>query len=607
LSLPRGKGASLRLRPACVLLIVALSAAPSAVGASAGSPADAPGFLARTATGQTLRFAAPAEVVAGTRSSWNVEVPEFGATVRRVADAEWELQLAAHQDLAEVWFPWVKAPLDAATDPARAVVYLPALLGVAMRSSEALAIGLGTLSYPGECFAPLLVVGDERGALIAAATNWPPRRVAPGFGAEGLSLRYRSMPRATKRTYRALVVRATGDPEVGRPAWTVALDSYRSWLAAEMRSAGLAPLRTPDWLATADGWIDVQLQNLNRFDAAALARQWDRFGATLGWMQFWGQMSDYAGARTSAPTPISFRAATTGCCLDVIGMHSRYEPSLVALARRIASTGRVGFYSRPRSPYTRLDAPAGSSELGFLTGWLDQNRTGYGANAFYVDVLGHRDFGEPLAVAQIVRDRLPPGTVIEYPVDIYPAAFLASGSLSGGSWNGNAARDLDLADPAFRRTTFPRFGRYLLGERPMFLGEANGDHKFWGRSHGYEGERLAFLLGAKLDAIHVAEEGAPDKLDRAVELIVRTRKNVGWWGRDPVYLDRRDVAHLPPGIDARVFRGSRGERLVAIDNWQQLAGRSFELAGRRIDVPADPLSILVVDASPADVAPASGS
>jgi hypothetical protein len=234
----------------------------------------------------------------------------------------------------------------------------------------------------------------------------------------------------------------------------------------------------------------------------------------------------------------------------------------------------------------------------FLHDWLEHNRSTYGANAFYVDVLGHRYFGEPGRVAALLRRDVDPATVIEYPVDVYPTAFLVSGSLGGGNWQGGPGRTPSRVSDGVTQTTFPSFGRYLLDDRILFLGESNGDGRWWGPGTEYWTERQAFLLGAKFDVIHPTEDGKPDGPDdRALVAALAARDRSKWWDRDPVYLDRRGLEDIPVDVDVRRYRGRQGETLLVVDNWKARSDLHVTVDGRTIGLPDDRLAIVTVPRS----------
>ena len=109
-------------------------------------------------------------------------------------------------------------------------------------------------------------------------------------------------------------------------------------------------------------------------------------------------------------------------------------------------------------------------------------------------------------------------------------------------------------------------------------------------------ERQAFLLGAKLDAMHVAESPQqPGVPNAALARIITLRRATSWWAREPVYLDRLGVSAMPSGIDVRRFRDRDGATLLAIDNPQQRAGKTVRVDGRAVSIPADALSIRVLE------------
>lgn len=515
-------------------------------------------------------------------------------TIAQVADEQWELVVTARTPIASVSFPWRSraSALDTAS-PSTVLLY-PAMLGVAVQAPSAAALDLDWRRYPGECFAPLLVLSDARTAEVVAATTWPPRTVVPVYAPDGLALRWPdALAAGETRRYRVLIARRDGDESAGRAPWLGAALAYRAWLEPQLTAAGLRTA-DPRWLRDSDGWQNVQLQNLASFDPSRLAERWQRWRGLLPWVQLWGQMSDYAGR--SLVRALGARDEV-GCCIDRVAVHARYGTALHEVVAEVAAQGRVGFYARPRSPYLRLDGASGETERAFLLDWLAHNRDALGANAFYVDVLGHRWFGEPLDVARFVRDRLPDGTVVEYAVDVYPRAALVSGSLTGGSFGGGPDREpRELGALRATRTTFPRFGRAVLGDKSLFLGESNGDHVFWGAANAHWAERQAFLLGAKLDAMHVAESPQqPDAPNAALARVIELRRATGWWQREPVYLDRLGVSGAAAGVDVRRFRDRDGTTLLAIDNPQQRAGTTVSVDGRIVAIPADALSIRVLE------------
>ena len=512
------------------------------------------------------------------------------ATVTRVGGDEWELTLRPRRDtVTAVWFPWEPDKSTAAPRLDTAVVYYPQFLGVAVRASLLSEWGWRGALYPGDCFAPLVVVADETDARMVAASNWPPRRVRPMYSLGRIGLRYDDqLPPGARRTYRALIVRTKGSATTA--PWQSALDVYKTWLNDHMRVAGLRS-EPPEWMRQLHGWLNIQLQNIAVWNPDDVEHTWNRWKGRLPWVQFWGQMSDHyvRGGR---------EAAQTGCCLALPAVHPRYEPGLARLARTIARDGRIGFYSRPPSPYGQLVSADGSSEtpdLGFLRSWLERNRTAFGANAFYIDVLGHHDFGEPLGIAHLLRTDFDPATVIEYPVDVYPGAFLVSGSLGAGAWAGGPGRTPERLGAALTRTTVPAFGRYLLDDRVLFAGESNGDGRWWGPDADYWTERQAFLLGAKFDVIRPTEDGTPDgPADRALVAAMGARDRTGWWARDPVYLDRRGIGALPTDVDVRRYRGRGGETLLVVDNWHGHRDVIIQVDGRSVALPDDRLAIVIV-------------
>src|SRR5262249_47531281 len=138
----------------------------------------------------------------------------------------------------------------------------------------------------------------------------------------------------------------------------------------------------------------------------------------------------------------------------------------------------------------------------------------------------------------------------------------------------------------------------LLDDRVLFLGECNGDGRWWGPSADYWTERQAFLLGAKFDAVHPTENGSQDgPEDQALALGIAARERSGWWARDPVYLDRQGIGRVPPDVDVRRYRGHGGESLLVVDNWHQRRGTSVTVDGKPLLLPDERLAIIVMPAA----------
>jgi hypothetical protein len=210
---------------------------------------------------------------------------------------------------------------------------------------------------------------------------------------------------------------------------------------------------------------------------------------------------------------------------------------------------------------------------------------------------------------------IPKDSLIEGVTDIYPAASMVAGALAGSGDGRDGFCGAPYKAPGkFERSTFPRFGRYLFGDRLFFGGISNQDSTFWGRvkywarkdsprfqacgyvdycqDNGpceYGTERLAFLLGEKLDV------RTPDG-NEILDLINQERIRVRWWARRPVYLDTKelDLRSIPPDSKVEItrFRDKEGRTLFAISNPKLVAGLSFRFRGGSIDIPAKKIVVV---------------
>lgn len=559
--------------------------------------ARAPEFAVSTADG-VLHAYAPDP--ASHEPSYSIADDLLEATVAAVGAEQWELRIVrADREIQKVYFPWQsqRAPLD--SDISDDIFYYPMFLGYSHKAAACDRDfewhGSDPQTYPGGTFSPLVVMADADDARIVAATNWPPRAVIPMYSAQRMVLLYKEalQPGATA-AYRALVARLDGRASTGEVPWQLAIDRYKDWLDSK-----LPPPTYPEWMWRGEGYLAIGLQNQRDYSIDSIKKQWGPIRDVYPWIVFWGQMSAYAG----------------DCCALEQGFHARYDPTLAQFARNeVDAAGyHAAYYSAPHSgtsagdPKRLLDTPAGEA---WLRGWLDRNRD-RGANSFYIDTLGRAYWGSPEAVLNLFRSGvLPRDSLIEGVVDIYPVPGLASGVLTGYDWTCGAPQKTPENSTI---TTFPRFGRYLLRDRMIYLGPSNSDFIFWGdsrnwmkndslsRACGYVAhcrangpceqwaEREAFLLGARLDASRLHES-------TLLERIIRLRQGVGWWARRPVYYDTKglDLSSVPVGarVEIRRFVDKEGADLFAIYNVTRAKGVTFGYEGRSIAVPADTLSIV---------------
>jgi hypothetical protein len=556
-----------------------------------------PDFAVVTADSRRVHVFSPADHTNIGANRYVIDDPVLRARVSAQPGSQWRLEiLQAKQELRTVYFPYQQQRDALDQDIRDDLFYYPHLLGITEK-----AVARNTdwawwgMVYPGPAFAPFVIVGDSDDARIVAATNWPPKTVSPLYAAQRMVLRYDTpVPAGTSAVFQALIKDVKGDPARKIAPWQMAVDSYRQWLANHVPAPSY-----PEWMWKGQGFLNVQLQNRRHYDISSIKTTWDKWKTTYPWILFWGQMSDYA----------------EGCCSLEQDIHERYRPSLIQFVRAdvVGAGYRAGYYAVPQS------GASGTADRALETGqgraWLQQwlrNNARYGANTFYVDTLGRGYWGEPKTMRGLfTQGVLSPDTLIEGVVDIYPSASLVSGSLVGTTGFCGAPYKQPKDSP---KTTFARLGRYLLNDRLVYLGESNTDYMFWGASKNWEKsdfnakcsyssyceqqglcehwtEVQAFLLGAKLDVQH------PDN-NPALDEIIRERQRVGWWGRQPIYLDTKglDLRQLPADskVEVRRFKDRSGVDLLVISNPRQLTQLTVGLNGFTYRVPNKRIAIMVL-------------
>jgi hypothetical protein len=230
-----------------------------------------------------------------------------------------------------------------------------------------------------------------------------------------------------------------------------------------------------------------------------------------------------------------------------------------------------------------------------------------GADTAFVDQLGRGSWGAEVSthLPRFADGTIVPDAILEGYVDVFPRAALLSGAL----WFNAPSRRFPetpqcpantqphpICDPACEtQCAFMPLSRAIMGNHVGYWGSSNGDHIYMGASHAYFLERQAFLLGLKLDL------ALPDDSAAALSKLKTLRDAVDWWAHRPVYFDKMLLSSVPPGVDARIHRGSDGRCFVTVDNAPRYGAASLRVAGVLYPIPAatgtPALSIIKVPAT----------
>ena len=583
---------------------------PTSITVIATSLADA----AKSASAQVTVAAAqssPPELAVKTSDDGVAHVysnySQIGPTQYRVSDSvitavvtdegggKWKVDLTAHRGLSSVYWPWQTSRTPLAATLTRDIYYYPYNLGITEQASNRNTDWTWWgQAYPGNAFAPLTVMANDSKARIVAAINWPPKRVIPYYAAQRQVLYYdEPISAGSTASFSTLIATVTGDAVHGNVPWQLAVDLYRAWLGVNMPAVSY-----PTWMIGAQGFLEVQLENLSPAPTAqSLNTLWQPVKSDYPLVLFWGQMSPHAG----------------GCCNLSHTFEPGYLAEIPAFAAAAESSGyHVGYYSAPIYTGTSgyLDTSAGVS---WLSNWIAANRS-HGANAFYIDTLGRRYYGNPANTLNLFANgTIPKDSIIEGGVDIYPAAGLVSGALIGDQ---NACGAPQKTPHNSVKSSYPQFGRYILRDRILFSGAANGDYRFWGAGQwsaandslatycgtpawcdtngpcAYGTERLAFILGNKLDV-------AKPENDPILDAVNAARVKSNWMDRQPVFLNTQglDLSRIPPtsAVKITLFQDSSGKYLIAISNPRLEPGLSFSFNNQSYAVPSDGVGIAIVE------------
>ena len=173
--------------------------------------------------------------------------------VTDLGDDRWKLDLRAKRRLRQVYFPFQTMRTPVAPRPSDEIFYYPHILGLAEKASARdKDWDWGpNMVYPGQLFAPLVVLAGSSEARMVAATNWPPKEVTPLYGAERLTLLYEEeIPTHTVVSYECMIVDVKGAARGGM--------CPGSW-----RSIGIEP-----------GWIHMCLPPRTRTGCGMVRGSW---------------------------------------------------------------------------------------------------------------------------------------------------------------------------------------------------------------------------------------------------------------------------------------------------------------------------------------------
>lgn len=596
--------------------------------APASAASAVPEFSVITSSGTFQAYSSYTAIGGG---KYTVSDSTLDAMVTDLGNNFWQLSVTPKTTLTSVRFPWMSNRDPLGSDISDDVYYYPYQLGIGQKASyqnNGENDYFGGPLYPGALSAPVVVIADNTNAKIVAATNWPPKAVSPYYGSEKMFLMYDRdpVPAGQTTTYKALIATVTGgNPAAGLVPWQMAMDKYRAWLDSAVGSVSY-----PSWMWSGEGIFNVQAQwqtafNPN-FSETALNNSFLPVKDLYPWVVIWGQMSPSFGDCCGV-NPANQKYYST-----LPSMDNRFNPGLPNWVKSTVANGHhVAFYSAPYyGPYgdgtsRLLDTPSGQS-------WFNNYNSanaGYGANSYYFDTFARSYWGDPGTILnQFANGTISKDSLVEGSVDVYPVPSLVSGALTTDTFCGAPYRNPQNANNSSNngRTSFPRFVRYLLGDRLMYGFYSNADWQFWGAGTwasegqaacGYANsfktgwcdtngpcdhgsERLAFLLGTKLDFVN-------GNNNSVVDALISEHKRVNWWSRKPRYLDSKglDLTGIPANskVEASRFIDANGATLIAVTNPKAETGVSVKFNDQTLNVTSDYLHLFDLGSSSSPVTP----
>lgn len=529
---------------------------------------------------------------------WVYDHPlEFHAVLKKLPNGIWKLLLIPRVEFHQiVEFP-SQFQVHSPHEPNN-LIYFPSKGGLSTQFGGTIHNSDWGSYYPGGLFAPLVILANQSEGVLISSAEWPLKRLKIAYKSSDSKIKFfHNQPFCDGVTneYTIMIKHWRLKPKQ-TGVWQRGILIYRKWLHKHMPVP-----RHPEWIEKSEGFLNIGLQNMTRFDVDTVRAMVDRASDLTNWVLFWGQMSNYAGDSTLAHPPLA-DGETTGCCLPKIEPHRRYD-GLKEFAEARTSQGKyTGYYSRlnPSPEGMYMGTVEGRQ---FLLDWIASNRTNLAANSYYLDEYGNTNYDETSAdvspyTSAFEDGTIPPETLIEGFVDIYPRPSLLSGSLFRGgievSLENIIHLDLEKASwlhDKILRTPTLRMVRLLMGNRIGFGCYSNGDSNLYGQNASipFYSERQSFLTGLKLE-FGYSENGTGGT---AMEhKIVELRRRFRWWDRSPVYMDTIDISEVPDYIQVTRFVDNIGINLFAVDNPRQLRNQVFKYKDKTFLIPEDFISIV---------------
>lgn len=521
--------------------------------------------------------------------------------------------------------------------------------------------------YPGLFFSPFIIIADSENSRIVSATTWPPIKCRPQCivdsddGIELVRINYPDLHIGynASQQFGALRAWCSADPESGEHGWQLAAQVYRSWLSARLaENGGQFKPEYPCWMHESHGFINLDLMNQALGGSPKYGEVFAPYILGLadpndpnhpGWfnhVQCWGQMSSQGGNccgiwspcgdPNNDPRTIHSRYLASGTFVDPNAYGSGGNGDLMEFSKAVRDAGsHWGYYTRPVGTTDEdcFDDDTvdftDSGQVAWTVEWqhssgrpcvapgLDPNVT-WNADVYYIDVLGGIYAGDPLTVASLFKQvcdpndpntpgGFPVSTIVEFPVDVYPTAFLISGNLgrqpNDTAFPGGPHCRLQDLTPSSTCAMFPRLASYVLQDHYLYSGESNDGWMWWGANSDpnyHDGkhwvERTAFLCGHKFDAQHPfvnAPAWEVDTPNPALKRVIELREAYGFWCRGVRYEDTFGIVGndpcsadgIPDNVEIRRFVDRNGNSLFAIENWYGEEGVTFTFGGHTYDVP----------------------
>lgn len=186
----------------------------------------------------------------------------------------------------DFYFPFNLARRIMAGDGSTDVHLYPMLFGRGYNNFQFSEWEWAALPFMNGWMFPAAILMNTSQAFLTAATDWPPVRCELRHCRYHQAIFHKHMLIPGESVTRKAIYKpiSTGTD----PLWMEAIKPYKTWLKTKLQENGIEET-LPDWMKACHGYMNVPMQNINPYSAAAMDSIVQNWKSWFPWIQIWSQ------------------------------------------------------------------------------------------------------------------------------------------------------------------------------------------------------------------------------------------------------------------------------------------------------------------------------